>query len=72
ALALAITPLRPARVAAYSADDPDLLRYLKGEALARDGANGWTLVAVDGFSIGWGKQSEGLLKNHYPKGLRWV
>ncbi|MGZ0050446.1 RsmB/NOP family class I SAM-dependent RNA methyltransferase [Brevibacillus gelatini] len=72
ALALAITPAEAARVADYSADDPDLLRYLKGEALARDGANGWTLVAVDGFSIGWGKQSEGQLKNHYPKGLRWV
>lgn len=31
---------------------------------------GWALVCVDGFSAGWGKLSNGQLKNHYPKGLR--
>ncbi|NRQ54337.1 RsmF rRNA methyltransferase first C-terminal domain-containing protein [Brevibacillus sp. HD1.4A] len=72
ALALASTPAQAARVASYASDDPQVVRYLKGEALARDGANGWTLVTVDGFSLGWGKQSEGQLKNHYPKGLRWL
>ncbi len=72
ALALALSPAEAARVASYGADDPELLRYLKGEALTREGESGWTLVAVEGFSIGWGKQSEGQLKNHYPKGLRWL
>ncbi|MCZ8512118.1 RsmB/NOP family class I SAM-dependent RNA methyltransferase [Paenibacillus filicis] len=46
-------------------------RYLRGEALHTDeAAGGWTLVAVAGFPIGWGKLSGGQLKNHYPKGLR--
>ncbi len=72
ALALALTADEAARVSFFSADDPALLRYLRGEALSRDGANGWTLVTVDGFSLGWGKQADGQLKNHYPKGLRWL
>lgn len=31
---------------------------------------GWCLVCVDGYSLGWGKASGAVLKNHYPKGLR--
>jgi len=30
----------------------------------------YTLMTVDGFSIGWAKNVNGMLKNHYPKGLR--
>lgn len=46
-----------------------ILPYLRGETLA-GGAKGWTLVQVRGLSIGWAKGSNGVLKNHYPKGLR--
>ncbi|MBQ5675240.1 MAG: Fmu (Sun) protein, partial [Lachnospiraceae bacterium] len=28
------------------------------------------LVCVDGYSAGWGKITNGTIKNHYPKGLR--
>ncbi len=45
-------------------------KYLRGESLMCDGKKGWTLVCVDGYSLGWGKVSNGMLKNHYPKGLR--
>lgn len=31
---------------------------------------GWILMTVDGYSVGWAKLSGGVLKNHYPKGLR--
>lgn len=31
---------------------------------------GFCLVCIDGFSAGWGKLSNGQVKNHYPKGLR--
>ncbi|MGD8192421.1 RsmF rRNA methyltransferase first C-terminal domain-containing protein [Brevibacillus ginsengisoli] len=72
ALALAIRPEQAKRVVNFSADDPQIIRYLKGETLQADGPNGWTLVTVDGYSIGWGKLVDGQLKNHYPKGLRWV
>lgn len=51
------------------ADDPACAAYLRGETLPSD-ARGWTLVRVDGLSLGWGKASVGVLKNHYPKGLR--
>jgi NOL1/NOP2/sun family putative RNA methylase len=45
-------------------------RYLRGETLFTTEGNGWTLVCVDGFPLGWGKASQGILKNYYPKGLR--
>ncbi len=32
--------------------------------------SGWVLMTVDGLSIGWAKCAGGILKNHYPKGLR--
>ena len=28
------------------------------------------MISVDGYSIGWGKLAGGVMKNHYPKGLR--
>lgn len=50
------------------------VRYLKGETLTvpeeRQDLKGWVLVTVDGYSIGFGKADRGVLKNHYPKGLR--
>lgn len=34
------------------------------------GGKGWCLICVDGLSLGWGKLSGNMMKNHYPKGLR--
>ena len=34
------------------------------------GPDGWVLIAVEGFPLGWGKRSGGVVKNHYPKALR--
>lgn len=54
-----------------------VVRYLKGEALGeREGTaagtlKGWVLVCTGGYSLGWAKYAGGMLKNHYPKGLRW-
>lgn len=45
--------------------------FLKGEVLSCSSEKGWSLITVDGYSLGWAKASAGLLKNHYPKGLRW-
>ncbi len=44
--------------------------YLKGEPLRAAGLRGWTAVTWQGYPLGWGKASEGVIKNHYPKGLR--
>ncbi len=52
-----------------SSADPSCTAFLRGQTLPTE-AKGWTLVRVDGLSLGWGKGSVGVLKNHYPKGLR--
>lgn len=72
ALALALVPGASVRTISLSPEDEQILRYLKGETLAHTGEAGWTVVSVNGFPLGWGKASGGQLKNHYPKGLRWV
>lgn len=69
ALALALTPEAVRNTIRLPLGSNELTRYLRGETLAYDG-NGWTLVTVDGFSLGWGKASGGILKNHFPKYLR--
>ena len=43
--------------------------YMFGETVFRD-ARGWLLMRYNELVIGWGKGSEGMIKNHYPKGLR--
>jgi len=52
-----------------SADDPRTAAYMRGETIPSQ-CRGWTLVQVDGYSLGWGKSDGNMLKNHYPKGLR--
>lgn len=44
--------------------------YLNGQTFPAQGEKGWYLVCLDGFSLGWGKLAGGIMKNHYPKGLR--
>lgn len=71
ALAMASRSEDAARVFPLGAEDAATALYLRGEALPAEGRpDGWTLVTVDGFPLGWGKVSGGQLKNHYPKGLR--
>jgi len=71
ALALALSKEHSRHSVSLASDQPEVYRYLKGECLLNEGAaKGWTLVCVDQFPLGWGKVSNGQLKNHYPKGLR--
>ncbi len=51
-------------------DEARAQAFLRGEALPFCGERGWTLVTHMGMPLGWGKASEGMLKNHLPKGLR--
>ena len=53
------------------------LKYLRGETLRSEDfedqeipAKGWVLVTTGGMSLGFAKAAGGMLKNHYPKGLR--
>ena len=56
-------------MADFAADSPEIQKYLRGETLTGS-ANGWTLITVDGLSLGWAKGSGGIYKNHFPKALR--
>lgn len=69
-LALALKPEDVKRTFDLTAGDNGAERYLRGESFVTEGGKGWTLVCIDGYSAGWGKVSNGMLKNHYPKGLR--
>jgi len=53
----------------YTAESPEISRYLHGETLPSN-VKGWCLVTVDGYTLGWAKGDGNVLKNHYPKGLR--
>lgn len=59
------------------------LRYLKGESIRcgdfdKDGIDmsrakeGWMTVYYDGYSLGNGKLTGTVIKNHFPKGLRFM
>ena len=68
ALAMALKPQEGKRVAEVS--EKQALRYQAGEELEVEGEPGYTLLTCQGIPLGWGKQSGGRMKNHYPKGLR--
>lgn len=58
-----------------SSEDERVTRYLKGETLVLNDAeaeapDGWQLVCVDGFPLGWGKKNRASLKNKYHSGWR--
>jgi NOL1/NOP2/sun family putative RNA methylase len=83
ALALGLRLESAVRRIRFDLQDPDLLRYLKGETLqlAEDKlekssadvpSKGYCLIGVDGFPLGWGKWMDGMLKNEYPPGWRWT
>ncbi|HHW30394.1 MAG TPA: NOL1/NOP2/sun family putative RNA methylase [Clostridiaceae bacterium] len=54
----------------FKADSREIASYLKGETIMEIGMKGLTAVCVDGFTIGWAKQTGEYLKNLYPSGWR--
>lgn len=70
ALALALKKDEVRFCKELSAKEKEVYDYLNGQTLSAEGEKGWYLILVDGYSIGWGKLTGGIMKNHYPKGLR--
>ena len=69
ALAMALRPEEAARTAELTHEQA--LLYQAGEALnLGELESGYTLLTLHGVSLGFGKQAGGVMKNHYPKGLR--
>ncbi len=62
---------RPYPCPAFSMTKEEGMAYLRGETLpAPPEMKGWMLPVFAGLALGWGKVSDGMMKNHYPKGLR--
>ena len=70
ALALALKPEEVVNTWDLKADSLEIKQYLSGQTFNAEGPKGWYLITVEGYSIGWGKLAGGIMKNHYPKGLR--
>lgn len=70
ALALALQPEEAVYCYALASTEPVIGAYLNGQTFPAEGEKGWYLITVDGYSTGWGKLAGGVMKNHYPKGLR--
>ena len=74
-LALALHRKDVKRTLSLSVTDPRLTSYLKGEALQLNPGEsgyekGWLLLCVDGYPLGFVKQTGSTLKNKYPSGWR--
>lgn len=69
ALALALKP-EEARHCYPLPETQSAVDFIAGWTLQAEGEKGWYLICVDGYSLGWGKLAGGVIKNHYPKGLR--
>jgi tRNA and rRNA cytosine-C5-methylases len=76
-LAMALKPGQYQNCLDLSVRDERVIRYLKGETLVLTGQetakpDGWQLVCVDGFPLGWGKKNKSALKNKYHSGWRML
>lgn len=75
ALAMSLKMEEYGNVINLPANDERIIRYLKGETIDVDELvspkdQGWYLICVDGFPLGWGKLNRGTLKNKYLPGWR--
>lgn len=60
---------RPPEAERAELDESSALGYFSGDVTESSG-KGWVIVCCHGVPLGWGKISDGKIKNHLPKGLR--
>ncbi len=60
---------QPPEVPRVSLTEEQARLYQNGQVVPVEG-KGWVLACYGGVALGWGKVSDGMMKNHYPKGLR--
>jgi len=87
ALAMGLEARDAARRLDYGADEPEAVKYLKGETLPLEPhrlspgsgeggrtpeAAGYALVCIDGYPVGWAKLRDGLVINERAPGWRWM
>lgn len=54
----------------FDLDDTNAVRYLKCESLPTELPNGWYVVCLGEFPLGWAKVAGGQFKNKYPAAWR--
>jgi NOL1/NOP2/fmu family ribosome biogenesis protein len=69
-LAMGIKCDQARHILTLAPDNLQLSAYFTGESLPNSGEDGWVLVSVDGYPVGWGKRVQNVVKNFYPHGLR--
>lgn len=80
--AMALKPHEALRTISYSSADEQLHRYLKGETIFVDEQllqikagvkkNGYVLICIDQYPVGFGKYIDGMIKNELPAGWRLI
>lgn len=74
ALAMAIGRDEYEDMISFKSTDLRIIKYIKGETIRLEenetGNNGWILMCVDGFPLGWAKLNNGQVKNKYYSGWR--
>jgi len=75
AFAMALCPKEGVKVVDFDFSDERVARYLRGETfdvedMQMDKTNGWRLVCVNGYPLGWGRLTGSTLKNKYHPGWR--
>ena len=55
----------------FDMDDEQVKSYLHGDVIpCAETLKGYVVMRYQGYALGFAKASDGMLKNHYPKGLR--
>ena len=77
AFAMTIKPENYSTVLDFDGDSPTVIKYLKGETIEAEegrlrGDSKNVLITVCNHPLGWGKLSNGTVKNKYLPGWRWM
>jgi len=72
ALALSLGNQDTKRSIEFPSSSQESMKYLRGDTILKGSKNkGWTLVTIDGYSVGWAKQTGQHLKNQIPAGWKY-
>jgi NOL1/NOP2/sun family putative RNA methylase len=72
AFAMGLKSMAFKQVIDFKADDRNLMKYLKCETLDLKGEEGYHLVCVDGYPLGFCRLNKGVFKNMYPVSWRLI
>jgi NOL1/NOP2/fmu family ribosome biogenesis protein len=70
ALACYLDPAAVGNRVCWSEGEGELDRFLRGETVDSPGQDGWVLVCYRRWGVGWGRRTQGVIKNFLPHHLR--